>query len=157
MTVVMKRDLFGEEYAVNLRKCIHCGEEKSETDFAERCKRNNHIEYRNECKQCLGEKTRITTRLKRENPPPLDPNYQCPICLKTSDDLWNRGSYANTKISKKTIFVLDHDHITGKFRGYICDRCNTSLGAIEDNLENIGRMVTYLKEHGDVSKHKDIW
>ena len=146
MTVVIKRDLFGEEYAVNLRKCIHCGEEKSETDFAERCKRNNHIEYRNECKQCLCEKNRITTRLKRDNPPPRDSNYQCPICLKTSDDLWNRGSYANTKISKKTIFVLDHDHITGKFRGYICDRCNTGLGAIEDNLENIGRMVTYLKE-----------
>ena len=146
MSVVMKTNVFGEEYAENLRKCIHCGEEKPETYFAERCKRNNHIEYRNECKQCIGNNDKKRRRLIRDNPPPSDPNYQCPICLKTSDDLWDRGSYKNTKVNKKTIFVLDHDHITGKFRGYICDRCNTGLGAIEDNLENIDRMVTYLKE-----------
>jgi hypothetical protein len=28
--------------------------------------------------------------------------------------------------------VGDHNHTTGKFRGILCDRCNLSLGLIED-------------------------
>lgn len=31
----------------------------------------------------------------------------------------------------KTVF--DHDHITGKFRGWLCPHCNSALGHALDN------------------------
>ena len=42
--------------------------------------------------------------------------------------------------------VLDHCHETGKLRGFLCKVCNTSIGALGDNLEGIERARTYLIE-----------
>jgi hypothetical protein len=39
---------------------------------------------------------------------------------------------------------LDHDHETGKFRGWLCDRCNVSLGALGDNEAGLQRALQYL-------------
>jgi hypothetical protein len=33
---------------------------------------------------------------------------------------------------KKTLDT-DHDHVTGKFRGLLCSRCNMKLGTLEDS------------------------
>jgi hypothetical protein len=44
--------------------------------------------------------------------------------------------------------VFDHCHATGKFRGWLCDRCNKVLGLVGDDeglLENLKR---YLNRHG---------
>jgi hypothetical protein len=38
----------------------------------------------------------------------------------------------------------DHDHKTGKFRGWICGNCNRALGLVKDNPKTLERMVTYL-------------
>lgn len=40
---------------------------------------------------------------------------------------------------------FDHDHKTGKFRGWICNRCNLALGMVSDNVEILRRMVDYLE------------
>jgi len=40
---------------------------------------------------------------------------------------------------------LDHDHKTGKFRGYLCSKCNTMLGYAEDNPLILIKAVHYLK------------
>jgi len=42
--------------------------------------------------------------------------------------------------------VFDHDHVTGKFRGWICERCNFSLGHAKDNPETLEKMAKYLRE-----------
>ena len=57
---------------------------------------------------------------------------KCEIC-KTDASFLRRG------------IVYDHNHQTGKFRGWLCDRCNRVLGLVEDNIEILGSMVTYLK------------
>lgn len=44
---------------------------------------------------------------------------------------------------------FDHDHNTGKFRGWICHQCNAVLGLSRDNIELLMKMVAYLQE----SKH----
>jgi len=40
--------------------------------------------------------------------------------------------------------VFDHDHVTNRFRGWLCDNCNRSIGMIgEENILN-GTLVKYL-------------
>ena len=39
----------------------------------------------------------------------------------------------------------DHDHKTGKFRGWICNRCNLVLGNVKDNIELLISLSEYLK------------
>jgi uncharacterized protein YeaC (DUF1315 family) len=39
----------------------------------------------------------------------------------------------------------DHDHITGKFRGWLCLRCNFALGYVKDNSETLIALAEYLK------------
>ena len=40
---------------------------------------------------------------------------------------------------------FDHNHETGKFRGWICSRCNTTIGLVEDNIELLNKLIKYLK------------
>jgi len=39
---------------------------------------------------------------------------------------------------------LDHDHRTGKFRGWLCSRCNVSLGGLGDSVEGLNKAIGYL-------------
>lgn len=48
---------------------------------------------------------------------------------------------------KKKAFVLDHCHETGRFRGYLCDRCNVGLGKFRDSPDLLGKAMLYLLRH----------
>ncbi len=39
---------------------------------------------------------------------------------------------------------FDHDHATGKFRGWICHNCNITLGHSRDNVEVLYKLINYL-------------
>ncbi len=41
---------------------------------------------------------------------------------------------------------LDHCHVTGKFRGFLCKSCNTLLANAKDSVELLNRAIEYLKE-----------
>lgn len=51
--------------------------------------------------------------------------------------------YGNTKRK----LSVDHCHITGKIRGLLCTRCNTSLGKSKDNIKLLKSMIKYLKKY----------
>ncbi|QDK01438.1 HNH endonuclease [Microbacterium phage LeeroyJenkins] len=40
--------------------------------------------------------------------------------------------------------IWDHDHSTGRHRGWLCIQCNQALGLVSDNLETLLRMERYL-------------
>jgi hypothetical protein len=44
----------------------------------------------------------------------------------------------------------DHDHETGKFRGWLCTRCNVMLAACGDNLAGVLRVQGYINRHGQL-------
>lgn len=46
------------------------------------------------------------------------------------------------------VIAFDHCHKHGHFRGWLCDRCNTSLGAAEDNPSLLRKMADYLERNG---------
>lgn len=69
-------------------------------------------------------------RVKNASPKP----EQCEICGTFGNEL-KRGLYC------------DHDHKTGKTRGWICLRCNTILGMAKDNTETLLACIEYLKKY----------
>ncbi len=40
---------------------------------------------------------------------------------------------------------FDHDHVTGAFRGWLCNRCNTGIGFLGDNVKGIKKALAYLE------------
>ncbi len=63
--------------------------------------------------------------------------FVCPICKKSSIP------YVTAK------FVIDHNHITGNARQWICDSCNTGLGRFKDNVELMQEAIKYLEKHSN--------
>ena len=60
--------------------------------------------------------------------------FQCPLCQKHSI------AFVNAKI------VLDHDHVHGKIRGFLCDSCNTGLGRFKNGVNLLQNAMDYVQE-----------
>ena len=99
---------------------------------------------RNKCRNCFNNGVRVAKKLKETIPPP-DENYRCPICLKNKEELLL--THDQTKKMTKTTWCLDHDHETDTFRGWLCNTCNSSLGWLDDDVDNLERALNYLHEH----------
>lgn len=65
-------------------------------------------------------------------------NEQKGCCKICGDSLMYPGS--------KTYFHIDHDHVTGRVRGFLCPHCNRLLGAARDNQRILKSAVRYLNE-----------
>ena len=46
---------------------------------------------------------------------------------------------------KKRKLDADHNHRTGKFRGWLCHRCNRGLGFFDDNVKMMRKAIKYLE------------
>lgn len=57
-------------------------------------------------------------------------NNQCAICV----ELMTRP-------------CLDHNHITGQIREFLCIYCNNAIGAAKENPDVLASMIAYLKKH----------
>lgn len=64
-------------------------------------------------------------------------DYKCGLC---------KSSEAGGRTTSNK-FHVDHDHLTGKFRGLLCSLCNLALGHWKDDLERLRRAVDYLEKH----------
>ncbi len=53
--------------------------------------------------------------------------YKCAIC--------------NDKVKLR----LDHDHLTGRIRGLLCDRCNLGIGVFKDDPTILQAAIKYLQ------------
>ena len=39
----------------------------------------------------------------------------------------------------------DHNHKTYKFRGWLCNNCNSGMGRFGDEIENLEQAIKYLR------------
>lgn len=62
-------------------------------------------------------------------------NNKCAIC----------GKGPETERYKK--LCLDHDHITGEVRGFLCNNCNRCIGLLNDNILILQKAVMYLSKY----------
>ena len=132
--------------------CIKCNEEKPLERFitlGRRDLKNNHIRM-NICKKCESKKHRQVAELKKTHTYP-DENYKCPICFKIPEQIVPETN------GKTSPFVLDHDHKTGAFKGWLCNKCNSALGFFEDDINYVRRALNYLEEYEDRCQKGNIY
>ena len=107
--------------------CVVCKEEKPFTEFAISNTRlgSGKIWYKKECAKCAAKSEKAKYHLmKTASPKPKI----CDIC----DDPGKR--------------YFDHCHKELKFRGWLCNNCNTGLGKFKDSIEILGKAITYLSK-----------
>jgi len=56
------------------------------------------------------------------------------------------GRIEDIEKQKNSKIVFDHDHVTGKFRGWICDSCNRGLSNLGDDVAGVINALNYLLE-----------
>lgn len=44
-----------------------------------------------------------------------------------------------------TSLAIDHCHDSGKFRGWLCHRCNMAIGTLGDDIPSLERAIAYLR------------
>jgi hypothetical protein len=61
-------------------------------------------------------------------------NGRCAICSRPAPD-------------RLASMHLDHDHETGRIRGFLCLDCNQGLGKMRDSPDLLLRALVYLRQH----------
>ena len=106
-----------------MKTCIYCNSEKPESEFPRHSLYKDNLDMR--CRECIKKHKKIRKQLHKDAP--LRPKV-CQCCGKTPRK-----------------WCLDHDHKTDKFRGWICDKCNTGIGKLGDDLKGVKKAVKYLE------------
>ena len=103
--------------------------------------KGDYIVRRSECKECRNKAKKFPTvnaKAKREfekrHPrPEIGSLFHCPVCQRS------------TKVTRGRDIVLEHCHHTGKIRGYLCNRCNTGIGVLNDDENVLKRAIRWLR------------
>jgi len=67
----------------------------------------------------------------------LKHNGKCDICGKTAEESKHRNIFLS----------IDHNHVTGKIRGFLCSGCNGAIGMFEENPQLLNKAINYLQHH----------
>lgn len=141
----------------DLRDCRGCGVSRPVTAFGVRGQRDGVTLYRSRCKECSSEqarswyaenKERANGRRRRsllqekygitENEYAALLEKQNGVCAICEEPETATRDGAPVRLS------VDHDHATGRVRGLLCHGCNRALGLVEDDVDLLRQMLTYL-------------
>lgn len=128
----------GDEYRIKI--CLNCGILRTVDSFSVNQTRADGSKVRRpRCDDCFTADSgkKMTSKIRKEymdrHGPASGDLWICPICKRFSI------AHVNVKI------VVDHDHITGKPRGLICDSCNTGLGRFKDGENLLEDALEYIR------------
>lgn len=125
----------GDEYSKKI--CNICHKLLDTTLFARNQNNVNRPVRRPSCRECRKTLEGKSPTLKEKGEwlkakPHLEP-FECPICGKRT-------------IAGLTSKVdLDHNHLTGEIRGWICDSCNTGIGRFKDDVQLLKSAIKYVE------------
>ena len=134
--------------------CTQCNCTKSSEDFYKRKSRPGGRQTHSECKDCF--KARVTKRYQSD-PDRINDLRACAVYGITIDQLTDMRKQANGICQacerpgegQFKRLVIDHDHETGKVRGLICQKCNTVLGLVKDNINTLQNLAQFIKDKND--------
>ena len=125
-----------------LRTCKDCGYSGSDLSKFVKNKQSRYG-YRNLCISCA-----VKRNSKEEKQKDWKTDHQtkkrCNVDVETYKRLMATSNCCEICGSKEQL-CYDHDHLTMKFRGVLCRKCNRSLGQSGDSLEALQRVVKYLE------------
>ena len=121
---------------IKTKSCTVCGEEKPVEEFSNTRKNQPRDESVNreyykhpQCKPCQGRGAQAVKKIKKD---PLTPQPK-----KTCDN-------CGKEFKNKQDILLDHDHCSEKFRGWLCRRCNAGIGQLGDDIKGLSGAIIYL-------------
>jgi len=120
------------------------------------CK-NGHISIRGisgDCRECSKYWNNKNLQYKvswcKNNPEKLRKNKGQPEPTRERPEVCEICKNPETskhRTGKTQSLALDHCHETGKFRGWLCGRCNKVLGLVKDSESILNNMSEYLKDN----------
>jgi hypothetical protein len=108
---------------IGIKTCRLCKNELPLTSFNKN--RSKVDGLRHYCRECEKSHSKLLNNLKKKHPNPK----KCQCCGRTDRRM-----------------VLDHDHNTLCFRGWLCIKCNTAIGYMDDSIVSLEKAIKYLKE-----------
>lgn len=143
--------------------CISCQKEFILDMFPKQKKCKEGI--RPKCKECCNEKNKVYYEKNREKILEKSRQYGktehrrkycrdlAKIRLKEKRDRESNRPRASIceccyELPDTQGIVWDHNHKTGIFRGWLCNRCNRVLGMCKDSVDTFKNMIKYLEKHG---------
>lgn len=128
----MYKTIDGEKYIV----CVTCNETKSlEHYYTSKTVKSG---YQHECKDCNKEFSRKRHMIRNYNISEQELDYYLSACDNSCEICGD--SFNDTRMN------IDHNHLSGKFRGLLCGKCNMALGLMRDSLSNLESAANYIKE-----------
>ena len=109
-----------------MKVCRVCKKEKLLESFGKHTHSFDGLDSR--CKDCISEDKKVRYHLQKKYAH-TKPKV-CNCCGKPH---------------KKSL-VLDHDHNTKLFRGWLCDDCNVGIGRLGDNISGLMNAIKYLQK-----------
>jgi hypothetical protein len=64
----------------------------------------------------------------------------CAICKQAE-------TWVDTRTQEVARLRVDHCHVTGKVRALLCSKCNSVIGVLETNLDQIDMYLHYIQYH----------
>lgn len=163
------------EGTVIYKKCSRCEKDFPKNNEFFRKDKSCKSGFRSNCRECAGypfgpikikhSLSNINIDIKRADCLICGPNIKisCPPSMDIPRCQKGRNAYENgfqddyfyakppedgkcEICDQKKRLVYDHDHSTGKFRGWLCDGCNVSLGRFNDDIALFKRAIEYLQK-----------
>jgi hypothetical protein len=125
---------------IELKSCNKCKIEKTLDQFGND---SGGKKKRSWCRVCDSNMNKERNEIKK-TAPPIPSNHVCPVCTKTETQL--NESINPTRRKKGRPWVMDHDHDSKTFRGWLCRKCNLGLGNFADDYELVLKAAGYLKK-----------
>lgn len=136
-----------------LKLCTGCGEEKPLDQYNKKKASRDGLNYK--CRPCVNAYSLGWYRENRERVKRTHREYvlkslygideaefqellraqngKCALCPMIFEEIGRRN------------LCVDHDHTTGKVRGLLCRRCNSSIGQLGDDAEGLRRALAYVE------------
>lgn len=130
-----------------MKKCTKCLVEKDKSEFylVKRPAPRNPTLYRH-CKDCC----KIVAKENYSYSRNWELSKKYGVTLREYEQqCQQRDNVCDICQNKTKTMHVDHNHFTGKVRGYLCGSCNRGIGLLKDSSDVCTKAATYLKENGD--------